>query len=318
MANLGYIQVTRACNQRCLFCSNPPIAKEQTWENVRTQIDDLADRGYDGVIFTGGEPTLAPFLGRAIRYATERGLHARIISNGQLLASRQFVERLVRSGLDHVHLSVHSHRREVQAALTRNPASLDNIRAALENLGALNVQVDVNSVICAQNADHLHENVAWILRDYPFVRHFVWNNLDPHTDRCRENPEVLCRLPDFEYSLHLAMRLVVRSGRTFRVERVPLCYMAEFAEFSTETRKIVKGEERIVHFLDDAKGTVRQTEWEHAKASVCRFCRFDPICAGVFAPEVYGTEALSPVFLSPDRVRRAILGEPGRDAASEG
>ncbi len=307
MANLGYIQVTRACNQHCRFCSNPPIGRQQTWEAVERQLASLADLGYQGVIFTGGEPTLSPFLERAIASARALDLEPRIITNGQLLADRARLEALAAAGLDHVHLSVHTYREDLQAFLTENPASLENIRKALENLGALGFHVDVNTVICAQNADHLHETAAWVIRNYPFVRHFVWNNLDPTTERCREHPDVLCRLPDFEYSLHRAMSLVARSGRTFRVERVPLCYMAEFAEFSTETRKIVKAEERIVHFLDEAKGTVRQTEWVHAKAPVCRICRFDSICAGLFAPEVYGIETLSPVFLSPDRVRKAIL-----------
>ena len=27
MANLGYVQVTRSCNQLCRFCSNPPTGE---------------------------------------------------------------------------------------------------------------------------------------------------------------------------------------------------------------------------------------------------------------------------------------------------
>ena len=46
------------------------------------------------------------------------------------------------------------------------------------------------------------------------------------------------------------MRFLHKEGRTFRVERVPLCYMTEFAHCSTETRKIVKGEERVGDKLD--------------------------------------------------------------------
>ena len=48
----------------------------------------------------------------------------------------------------------------------------------------------------------------------------------------------------------------------------------------TETRKIVKGEERIVRFLDE-KGLVRETLFRHGKAAACAICRLDPFCAGM-------------------------------------
>ena len=50
-------------------------------------------------------------------------------------------------------------------------------------------------------------------------------------------------------SLELAMEYLHATGRTFRAERVPLCYMKRFAWASTETRKIVKEEERCISFL---------------------------------------------------------------------
>ena len=308
MANLGYIQVTRACNQACRFCSNPPIERKQTLERVEEQIRDLAERGYDGVIFTGGEPTLAPFLDEALRAASRLGMASRVITNGQLMADAGLVERLVEAGLDHVHVSVHSYLDQVQADLTGNEASLRNIRLALTHLGRAGVTTDINTVICAQNADHLDKTVAWIVEKYPFVLHFVWNNLDPEMNRCRDNPDVIPRLADFELSLHRAATFLERTGRTFRIERVPLCYMTEFAFASTETRKIVKGEERVVHFLDADKGTVRQTQWRHDKADCCAHCRLDDICAGLYAPDYFSLEELYPVFVDTEPIKEAILG----------
>jgi hypothetical protein len=105
------------------------------------------------------------------------------------------------------------------------------------------------------------------------------------------------------------MRMLHFAGRSFRVERVPLCFMTEFAECSTETRKIVKGEERIVHFLDE-KGLVRQTEFLHEKAAACAACPLDSICAGLFEP--YGPRLLAelhPVFVSKERIVERLLAE---------
>ena len=62
MAQLGYIQITRECNQRCRFCSNPPTGQELTEEQMREEMDHLVELEYDGVILTGGEPTTSPLL----------------------------------------------------------------------------------------------------------------------------------------------------------------------------------------------------------------------------------------------------------------
>ena len=138
------------------------------------------------------------------------------------------------------------------------------------------------------------------------MRHFVWNNIDPKMNRVAENPHTVARLADLELSLSRAVEFLESSGRTYRIERLPLCYMAGFAHASTETRKIVKKEERTVHFLDD-KGEIRETEFFHEKAEVCRNCRFDGICAGLYdLGGAYDPAELYAVFLDPDEVIRRI------------
>jgi len=309
MANLGYVQVTRRCNQRCLFCSNPRIEVDLDPGHGRRLIDRFAADGYDGVILTGGEPTLWSGLPDLIRYARDRGLPPRIVTNGQRLGSDpDLLPRLLSSGLQHVHLSLYSHRPEVVAALTGVEDSLSRALVALAVLGEQGCTVDVNTVINRANADHLDELVDFLLRQVPHVRHFVFNNLDPFMNRVAEHPETVPALWQFELSLFRALRSLHRSGCTFRVERVPLCYMVEFAHCSTETRKIVKVEERTTHFLDD-KGEVRQTAFLHDKTGCCDVCLLDPICAGLDGVgQGFDLDELYPVFVPPHPIIARVLG----------
>ncbi len=311
MANLGYVQVTRRCNQQCLFCSNPEIDVDIDPQEARAQIRQLAGAGYAGVILTGGEPTLYEGLAELLRFAEGEGLPPRIVTNGQRLGREpELLDGLVRSGLHHVHLSLYSHRPVVVAQLTGVEDSLTHALRALQHLARYEgrVAVDVNTVISSANADHLDRIVDHVVRNFPFVRHFVFNNLDPFMNRVAENPHTVPALWQFELSLHRAMTLLRERGRSFRVERVPLCYMTAFAHCSTETRKIVKAEERTTHFLDD-KGKVHQTEFLHDKAECCAVCQLDPVCAGLDGVgEGFVLDELAPVFVSPeavaDRVRR--------------
>ena len=308
MANLGYLQLTRGCLQRCRFCSNPPTGVELDEAQVRREIDRLVEFGYDGVILTGGEPTLSDMLFPALRYASERGLHSRMITNGQRLSQASFFERAVEAGLSHIHLSLHSHRREVHDFITQYPGAWEHLVQTLSLVPEMGITCDINTVINAYNSDHLHEIVIWLCDRFPFLRHFVWNNMDPDGNRAEENPDCIPRHYEFQVSLELAMEYLSRTGRTFRAERVPLCYMRRFAWASTETRKIIKEEERCIRFLD-GKGFVRQMEFLHGKGEACRACQFDPICAGLFSmARSYDERELSPVFEDPEPVIRRVLG----------
>jgi MoaA/NifB/PqqE/SkfB family radical SAM enzyme len=307
MANLGYIQVLRHCNHHCAFCSNPKHPSTHSLASIRALVDDLAERGYHGVILTGGEPTLHEDLPAVCAYARELGLHVRMITNGSRGGETSLFQELAAAGLELVHVSIYSARPEVEAAIRGVPDTLVAAEAALENAHRAGIVTNVNSVINRLNADHLDETVRILLDRHPHIRHFVWNNLDPSMGRAEQNPrKYTSRLADFELSLLRAMRYLERRQVTFRVEKVPLCYMTEYAECSTETRKIVKAEERVVHFLDE-KGTVRQTDWTDTFAPDCASCTLRPICAGLFQRgNGYDPAELYPVFVDRDAVVRRI------------
>ena len=72
--------------------------------------------------------------------------------------------------------------------------------------------MNINTVINAFNADHLDENVRTFTGRFPFLRHFVWNNLDPSMGRAETNRDTAHRLRDFEVSLNRAMRFLAQSG----------------------------------------------------------------------------------------------------------
>lgn len=310
MARFGYIQLIRCCNQRCRFCSNPDTMAVLPVAEALALVDDFAARGFAGVLLTGGEPTLHDGLATVVAHARQRGIAPRLITNGQRTADRSYLETLVAAGLEHVHVSIQSHRREVQGALTDKPDSLDRIEETLTHLGALGLTADINTTLNAANADHLDQTVEWLCERFPWLRHWVFNNLDPTSDRAIANRDVLTTPRRFELSLTRALRFLDRTGRTFRVERVPLCYMTEFAWASTETRKLVKSESREVAFLDERGHKDDAELWaRYAKAPDCAVCTLGSICPGVFAADVHDvTDELYPVFVPAAPIVERIRG----------
>jgi MoaA/NifB/PqqE/SkfB family radical SAM enzyme len=307
VANIGYLQVVRHCNHFCGFCSNPATAYVHTLDTMKALVDDLVERSYFGVVLTGGEPTLHPELAGIARYARERGLHVRMISNGWLLDDA-LARSLADAGVSIVHVSIYSVRPEIEAKIRGVPGTVERAMSGIESAHRAGIEVNVNCVINRMNADHLDENVKVLTQRHPHIRHFVWNNIDPSMGRAEVNQDQFTpRLADFELSLHRALSYLHKTGRTFRVERVPLCYMTDFAWASTETRKIVKGEERVVHFLDE-KQTVRQTDWDHLYADACGACTLRPICGGLFdRGGAFDPAELAPVFVPYEPIVERVI-----------
>ncbi len=287
MANIWYIQVNRYCNNKCHFCSNPSNWRNITYERWIELIDDFIDRNYHWIIFTWWEPTLSPDLPKWIKYANERWIDCRIISNGMKCSDLDYVKNLKKSGLRLIHFSLYSYKEKVHDFLTDTPGSYRKIIKAIQNALKVGIRVQLNCVINRYNQDHLDKTVKFIVKYFPQIRHFVWNNLDPQM--MRQTKIALSTLPNFEIasrSLLEALKFLDSTWRTFRVERLPLCYMRWFEWASTETRKIVKDEERIVHFLD-FRSSFQETEWEHERWPECDECDLRWICAGLYEKETY-------------------------------
>ena len=80
---------TASCNFRCPFCHNPELVLERQIAKLRLIPEEevfslLSERGsfLDGVVITGGEPTLQPDLARFIRRVRELGFLMKLDTNG--------------------------------------------------------------------------------------------------------------------------------------------------------------------------------------------------------------------------------------------
>lgn len=309
MARLGYIQVARICNQNCIFCSNPPNGRLISFAKFKKTIDYYVKQKYDGIILTGGEPTLHPDLNKFIEYANSRNIHPRIITNAQKIANIKYLSSLISSGLNHIHISLYSCDPEIQTFLTRNKKSFKNIKKALDNFKKLsiNINININTAINKYNAGHLSKNVEWIVKNYSFVTHFVWNNLDPlMMGFIRKG--IIPELIDFEAELWKAVRFLEKNDKTFRVERVPLCYMDGFEQYSTETRIIVKNEERAGYFLDERDFFKKTSGSGGGKTDCCNICHLNDICDGLYEMDkYYSSKDLYPVFIDKEKIIKDIL-----------
>jgi MoaA/NifB/PqqE/SkfB family radical SAM enzyme len=143
----GYLQfaITNVCNAKCDFCGfavdkfDARQRRSVTLQEARDVVD-LAVRNHIGyLLFVGGEPLVHRDLGAMVRYATERGLHAMVCTNGSLWTEAN-LRSLAADGLSSVIMSIDAHdvaRHEQNRGL---PDVCRKIRRANEVLAELGIQ----------------------------------------------------------------------------------------------------------------------------------------------------------------------------------
>lgn len=86
----GYISTvlfTQGCNFRCPYCHNPdliPVNMKKAYMDLDYFNDVLEERAHllDGIVITGGEPTLQPDIIEFIKEIKDRGFRVKLDTNG--------------------------------------------------------------------------------------------------------------------------------------------------------------------------------------------------------------------------------------------
>ena len=104
------VDPTNVCNLHCPLCptgtgkSGRPRGM-MTLETFRTAIDSLSEYAVEVIIYNWGEPLLNKHIYSMIRYAAEQNIITHLSTNLTLL-TRASAEKLIRSGLEHLRVSI--------------------------------------------------------------------------------------------------------------------------------------------------------------------------------------------------------------------
>lgn len=150
------LALTYACQNACTHCYNQPRKlTELSAEEWRKVIARTWRLGIPHIVFTGGEPTLVPFLGDLIARSEENGQVTGLVTNGRNLRTPGYLRDLVAKGLDHVQITILSHREEVHDRLAGSPGAwketVEGLKVALKE----DLYVSTNTTIMASNLEDM-------------------------------------------------------------------------------------------------------------------------------------------------------------------
>lgn len=313
-----YLQLNSICNQRCLFCNRPPINGDEPptpLDLVTNKIDCLAnDSNVKRIVFTGGEPTLYPYLKEVISYAAHKNKTVEIQTNATILDKNGFKE-LKDAGLSIVNMAFHSHIDVTSRTLRGVPFGDQRIKENLVAISNLGIELHVIFVINKINFRELPDFVDYLSQMDIDWRSFYLNlSIVVPEGWARENKEMIVpRMSDIKPYLVEACARCVQYDIKFDIsEFVPLCIVPGFEHkaISTVFRmtkvKIIDdhyGDEKVLDFVDPDGPYA-------SKAPQCAQCSLNSICVGFYPAlkDMHGVEDYEPSNKDPQIIINKIMG----------
>ena len=162
-------EVTHRCPLHCVYCSNPlRLAADPSELSTAEWVHLFADASQLGVLhvhFTGGEPLARKDIIDLVAGANRVGLYTNLITSG-IGITRDRMQQLVASGLDHIQLSFQDSREEIAAEISGARAYTRKTEVA-HWIREHTLAFTVNIVVHRQNLNHLEEIISFAERLRP-------------------------------------------------------------------------------------------------------------------------------------------------------
>ena len=292
------LKVGFQCNNACSFCVQgdkrkkcPNKSSAEIKEILRKEAPD-----HQGVVFTGGEPTIRKGLIDWVKYAKQLGYKVvQIQSNGRLFSYKAFCEKLVIVGANEFSPAIHGSKAKIHDGLTRVHGSFKQVVRGIENLKSLNQYVLTNTVITKTNYKDLPELARLLvsLKVNQFQFAFMHINQIIANDQ-KLIKEIVPRYLDVEPYVKKGLQIGIDAGIKVMTEAIPYCFMKGYEEYIAE--KQIPDTSVFDHDIELADyGLYRKTQGK-AKGPNCRKCEHNNTCEGSWKeyPEIFGWEEFVP------------------------
>jgi len=162
---LSEVALTYRCNIKCRFCyagcnctSNPVQSNEEmTPDQVKRILDKIYHEAkVPSVSFTGGEPTLVPYLPELIAYARSLDMRVNLITNGIALTAHK-AKTLADAGLNSAQVSLEGTTAPAHDTVVQHPGAFEKSVAAVSYLHDAGVAVHTNTTITRLNLEECRQ-----------------------------------------------------------------------------------------------------------------------------------------------------------------
>jgi len=294
------LKVGFQCNNRCLFCIQGDKrygCPNKSDEEVRKILEKMK-KNHNGVVFTGGEPTVRPELIDWVRYAKKLGYKfIQIQSNGRMFSYKDYCKALIKAGANEFSPALHGSNAKIHDSLTQVPGSFKQTLQGIKNLRELDQYILTNSVITRMNYKDLPSLAKLLVNlkvdQYQFAFMHI-NQIIAHNKKLID--KIVPRYKEAVPYMKKGIDIGVKAGIRVMVEAVPYCFMEGYERYISEQyipfTSVIDNNMELADY-----GVYRKTKGK-AKGPQCKECKYYKICEGPWReyPEIFGWSEFKPVI----------------------
>ena len=291
------LKVGFRCNNYCHFCvqgdKRERLPAKEPQELYRALEEGRAG-GADGVVITGGEPTLHKEIVAIARRARELGYGLiQVQSNGRSFCYEAFCRRLIEAGVNEFGPSLHGSTPKIHDYLTGAPGAFLQTVSGIRMLKRLKQRVITNSVITKTNYRDLPDLARLLVALGVDQFQFAYMHM---SGRAGENKRWLAaRKTLIEPYVKKALDVGIEAGRTVMTEAIPYCRMSGYEDYVAE--RIIP--DTRIYDADCVIPDYTRARVDEGKARGprCPECDWHAVCEGPWReyPELFGWDEFVPV-----------------------
>lgn len=177
----AYLSLSNLCNANCVFCDVRENKEKTCSIDVFKLIDELSLLGTKYIHFTGGgEPFINDDIFKYIEYATKKGIHINVISNG-LNLDEEKIKKLATYDINAVFFSIDSFNAEIHDELRRVVGLWDIVTRNINLIKKYmpNTKIAINHVLNKKNIDDFESFIRLKERfDFDYINPIIIKDCD--------------------------------------------------------------------------------------------------------------------------------------------
>ncbi|MBM4386285.1 MAG: radical SAM protein, partial [Deltaproteobacteria bacterium] len=279
------INLTYRCNNHCIFCAVGNRSSVDGDTEVQKKILlDYARKGVRMLDLDGGEPTIFKDVLKIIKFARELGYKSiNVTTNGRTLSYPQVAEKLLKSGITSLLISLHGHTREIHTLHTRVQESFAQTLRGIQNAIINNffeVRLGINTTISAYNYKHLKELAKFIIS--LGIQRINFQLITPFG---RASNEIV---PDPGSAAAELKKVIDEYASRIKISviNLPLCFMRGYEEFLIAD--LFKLERNMFFVTNEDVNLYKYLAKKRRKTTECGNCAHALICDGFYTFEDEG------------------------------
>jgi len=291
------IKVGFTCNNHCKFCvqgNKRSLLPDKTTDEIKAILKDCHYDDFEGVVFTGGEPTIRKDICDLVQFANLLGFKViQMQTNGRLFSYMDFCNKIIKAGATEFSPAVHGHDESTHDFLTNVKGSFNQTMKGIENLKKLGQRVITNTVITSRNYEYLPE-IAKLLVELD-VDQFQFAFVHIVGTTVLNADWIVPRKKEVMHFVKEGLEIGIKAGKRVMTEAIPYCFMQGYHDYIAE--RVIPSTKVFDHELivEDFKES-RVTEGKR-KGPNCNKCGYTGVCEGPWKEyaELFGWQDFIPI-----------------------